>query len=291
MWPRLKLFFMFAVMMALFLFIGYALVLYLGYNTWGWYFLIIMSGVLVLFNIFVYFYSDKMVLKAYRARIVTAKEAPRLYTAVQKVAMKAGMPMPKVAIIPTQTPNAFATGRNPENAVVAATEGIMHILDDEELEGVMAHEMAHVKDRDILVMTVATTVGAIIGFAARIIFFQMLFGRRSGGGNIWLIIIALITAPIAALLVRLAISRSREYKADKVGGQIAQNPKALARALKKLETGNRKRPMNVGNPANSSMFIVNPFTKSGFASLFSTHPPMEERIKRLNEQARNMGYL
>jgi heat shock protein HtpX len=233
-----------------------------------------------------------MVLSAYEAELVDAKQEPRLYDTVKRVAMKADLPMPRVAIIPTRTPNAFATGRDPEHAVVAATDGLLEILDDEELEGVIAHEMAHVKDRDILVMTVAATVAAIIAIVARIILFQMLFGRRDTGIHPAILLIAVITAPIAAILVQLAISRSREYKADKVGAATIQNPMALASALDALHKENQARPMRFdrSSPAHSSLFIVNPFRSNGFVNLFSTHPPMEKRIQRLEVQAQDLGY-
>jgi heat shock protein HtpX len=233
-----------------------------------------------------------MVLSAYDAKIVSAKEAPRLYNTVKAIAIKAELPIPRVAIIPTHTPNAFATGRDPEHAVVAATEGLLDILDDEELEGVIAHEMAHVKDRDILVMTVAATVAAIIAIVARVILFQMLFGRRDSNINPAILLIAVITAPIAAILVQLAISRSREYKADHVGAATIQNPMALASALDTLHTMNRRHPMQFrkSSPAHSSLFIVSPFKGGGFVNLFSTHPPMEKRISKLKEQAEEMGH-
>jgi heat shock protein HtpX len=228
-------------------------------------------------------------LKAYKAKIVTEREEPRLYRTVQRVANLAELPMPKVAVVPTDTPNAFATGRNPKNAVVAATKGMLNILDDDELEGVIAHEMAHIKDRDILVMTIAASVAMIIAFAARIILFQMLFSRNRNV-NPLLLIVVVITAPIAAILVQMAISRSREYKADRVGAMTIFKPQALSKALEKLDRGNKRKPFKGGNPATSSLFIVNPFSKGSFTSIFSTHPPMKERIKRLNSMARDMGH-
>ncbi|WP_455391715.1 M48 family metalloprotease [[Eubacterium] cellulosolvens] len=297
-YPRLKLFAMFFLMWIIFLGIGFGIIYALIYyqvlpNTmFSWAFILIIVAMLVILNLVTYFYSDKMVLNAYQARIVDAKQAPRLYNTVKKIAMKADLPVPRVAIIPTPTPNAFATGRDPDHAVVAATEGLLDILDDEELEGVIAHEMAHVKDRDILVMTVAATVAAIIAIVARVILFQMLFGRRDSGIHPAIILVAVITAPIAAILVQLAISRSREYKADHVGAATIQNPMALASALDTLHTMNRRHPMQFrkSSPAHSSLFIVNPFKGGGFVNLFSTHPPMEKRIQRLKEQAEEMGH-
>jgi len=241
-------------------------------------------------NVITYFFSAKIVLFTYKAKMVSENEAPRLYRIVRQVAQKANLPMPKVAILPTQTPNAFATGRNPKNAVVAATEGILQLLDDNELEGVLAHEMAHVRNRDILVMTIAATLAGAISIAARWALIGGLFG---GGGNRnqngWLLILVAVTAPIAALMVQLAVSRSREYGADRGGAEISGRPLYLAKALEKLEVGNRRRPLDYGSPASSSMFIVNPFRGGGFVSLFSTHPPVQERIKRLQKMADDLG--
>lgn len=297
-YPRLKLFAMFFLMWVIFLGIGVGIVytlMYLGYlsnSIFGWAIIMAIVIMLVTLNLVTYFYSDKMVLSAYQAKIVTAKEAPRLYDTVKKVAMKADLPVPRVAIIPTHTPNAFATGRDPDHAVVAATEGLLEILDDDELEGVIAHEMAHVKDRDILVMTVAATVAAIIAIVARVILFQMLFGRRNSNIHPAILLIAVITAPIAAILIQLAISRSREYKADHVGAETIQNPMALASALDMLHHMNKRHPMQFrrSSPAHSSLFIVNPFRGGGFVNLFSTHPPMEKRIGKLKKQAEEMGH-
>ena len=230
-------------------------------------------------NLFSYFFSSKIVLRAYRARIVNEAEAPRLYGIVKNICFRADLPMPKVAIIPTDNPNAFATGRNPKNAVVAATEGILRILNNEELEGVMAHEMAHVKNRDILVMSIAATIAGAIAILARVVIWRSFFGR--GRDNILLLLGALITAAIAAALIKMAISRSREYKADKSGAEIIGKPWVLANALQKLDKGNKRFPMKMGSPASSSLFICNPFKSGKFTGLFSTHPPMEERIKRL----------
>lgn len=240
-----------------------------------------------LMNFISYFFSSKIVLMSYRAKPVTEAEAPRLYKIVRQVSQTAGLPMPQVAIVPSETPNAFATGRNPKNATVAATQGLLKLLTDEELTGVIAHEMAHVKDRDMLVMTVAATLAGAISFAARMFFWSSLFG---GGGNrdngTWIIaVIVAITAPIAALLIQLAVSRSREYLADSEGAEMIGRPMVLANALRKLEAYNKARPMRFGNPASSSLWIVNPFSAGGLVKLFSTHPPMEERVRRLEEMA------
>ncbi|MCI4331764.1 MAG: M48 family metalloprotease [Thermoplasmata archaeon] len=243
-------------------------------------------------NLVSYFFCDRFVLWSNQARIVTAAEAPRLARIVDELAPKFGLIRPRLAIVPTQTPNAFATGRDAEHAVVAATEGILRLCDDRELRGVLAHELAHVKDRDILLMTFAATLAGAISYAAQMVFFQSLFGGGNGRGNqnMILVLIAAITAPIAALLVQLAISRSRESRADEVGARTIGDPNALADALVKLERGNQANPMNVGSPASSSLYIVNPFRGGWFASLFSTHPPIEERIARLRSMKLSYDY-
>jgi heat shock protein HtpX len=202
--------------------------------------------------------------------------------------MKAQIPMPRIAIIPSGTPNAFATGKNPSNATVAVTKGLQRMLGDEELEGVIAHEMAHIRSRDTLVMTTAATIAGAISYAARVAWFSMMFGRRGRGTNPLILLAAVVTAPIAALLLQLAISRTREYHADRVGALTTGKPWALARALEGLEQGNR-RPIQ-GNPATGSLFIINPF-RGGFARLFSTHPPTQERVKRLRALSQEMGFI
>ena len=251
--------------------------------------MIIFLALAAVFNAIGYFAGPKMVLWSYRAKIVSEKEAPRLHRIVNEISEKSGIPKPQVAIIPTHAPNAFATGRNPDNAVVAATDGLLSILDDKELKGVMAHEIAHIKDRDMLVMTVAATIAGAIAFLARVVFWSMLFGGRDRNVNPLLLIAAMITAPIAAMLLQMAISRSREYKADRVGGLMIKDPLSLASALKTLERENRRKPMQFGNPASSSLFIVNPFSKSIFVSLFSTHPRTEDRVKKLEDLYKEMN--
>jgi heat shock protein HtpX len=236
-----------------------------------------------LMNFVTYFFSDKIVLKMYRAREATEAEAPALYRIVRSLTQKAGMPMPKVYVIPSQSPNAFATGRNPNHAVVAATEGIMGILTEDELAGVMAHELAHVKHRDILIGTIAETIAGAISYLAMMARWAMIFGGRSSddrGGNPIVALIMMIVVPIAAMLIQMAISRSREYAADAGGAHIHGNPRALASALRKLHKGVKAVPMNV-NPATSHMLIVSPLSGRSMMKLFSTHPPMEERIARL----------
>ncbi len=240
------------------------------------------------FNAISYFFSSRIVLWSYRAKIVQEHEAPRLYRLVREVAQEAQAPMPKVAIIPTATPNAFATGRNPKNAVVAATEGILTLLNDRELKGVLAHEMGHVTNRDILVMSVAATIAGAIAFMARFALWGAIFGRgrRGGGADLLLLLLIAITAPIAAMLVQLAISRSREYKADRSGAILTRDPESLADALEKLEVANQRRPLKHGNPASASLFIVNPFKGGAFVRIFSTHPPVAKRVEILRRMAR-----
>lgn len=235
-------------------------------------------------NFITYWFSDKIVLKMYGAKPVTEAEAPELYGIVRRLAHRAGLPMPKVYIMDEDQPNAFATGRNPEHGVVAVTTGIMRILSREELEGVIAHELAHIKHRDILVGTVAATIAGAISYLAQMAQWAMIFGGRhddeEGGGNPIAAIVMMIVGPIAAMLVQMAISRSREYGADEGGAKIAGNPMYLANALKKLHIASQRIPMDA-NPATSHMFIVNPLSGGGLLKLFSTHPPIEERIARL----------
>lgn len=236
-------------------------------------------------NMFTYWFSDKIVLRMYGAREVSESEAPVLYSVTRDLAMKMTMPMPKVYIIPSDAPNAFATGRNPRHAAVAATEGILRLLSKEELSGVMAHELGHVQNRDILIGTIAATIAGAISMLAHMAQWAMIFGggRRDddeGAGGMIGGILMIILAPIAAALIQMAISRSREYQADATGARICGNPLYLANALKKLHVGSQRIPMNA-NPATAHMFIVNPLRGGGLVNLFSTHPPMEERIGRL----------
>ena len=236
-----------------------------------------------LMNFITYFFSDKIVLKMYKAREVSEAEAPVLYRIVRRLSQKAGMPMPKVYIIPDMSPNAFATGRNPEHAAVAATEGIMQLLTEEELAGVMAHELSHVRHRDILIGTIAATVAGAISYLAQMAQWAMIFGGRHDddeGGNPIASLVMMIVLPIAAMLIQMAISRSREYAADEGGARLHGNPRALANALRKLHQGAQMIPMHA-TPATSHMMIVNPFSGGAMMKLFSTHPPVEERIARL----------
>ena len=257
----------------------------------GMTFAFIMAGAM---NFFSYWFSDKMVLSMYGAREIEERDDPRFYGVVRRLAMNAGLPMPRVYVIDSETPNAFATGRNPEHAAVAATSGILRILSEDELAGVMAHELAHVKHRDILVSTLAATFAGAITYLAHMAQWAAIFGggRSSDddeGGGIFGSLLLAILAPIAAMLIQMAISRSREFGADAGGAGICHNPLSLASALQKLEMANQRIPMEA-TPATAHMFIVNPLTGGGLMSLFSTHPPMAERIARLQEMSRTQGY-
>jgi heat shock protein HtpX len=237
-------------------------------------------------NFFSYWFSDKIVLAAYGAKPIDEAEAPRLYAIVHRLATRAGIPMPRVYLVPSETPNAFATGRNPQHAVVAVTEGIMRILDEEELEGVLAHELSHVKNRDILISTIAATLAGAITYLAHMAQWAAMFGGRSrdddeGGSNPIAMILLAILAPIAAMLVQMAVSRSREFQADATGAQVAGKPWGLAKALEKLQMANEAVPMADATPATAHLFIVNPLSGQTLMRLFSTHPPLEERIARL----------
>ncbi len=241
-------------------------------------------------NFFSYWFSDKIVLRMYGAQEVTQGEAPALYQIVGELVNKASLPMPKIYMIESDTPNAFATGRNPEHAAVAVTSGIMRILSKEELSGVIGHELSHIRHRDILISTLAATMAGAIAMLARIAQWGAIFGGgrsnddEGGGNNFLFVLIFSIVASIAAMLIQLAISRSREYLADE-GGAHLSNPLYLARALGKLETAAQRIPMQA-NPSTAHMFIVNPLRGGGVLSLFSTHPPIEDRIARLEEMAR-----
>lgn len=246
-------------------------------------------------NFFTYWFSDKIVLRMYGAQEVSEAEAPELHAMVAELARGAGLPVPKVYMIDEDQPNAFATGRNPEHAAVAVTTGILRILSPTELEGVLAHELAHVRNRDILVGTVAATIAGAISYLAQMAQWAMIFGGRSsedeeGYGSPIAAIVMMIVGPIAAMLVQMAISRAREYGADETGARICGRPLALANALRKLQMASQQIPMNA-NPATSHMFIVNPLSGGGIARLFSTHPPIEERIARLEAMAVQRGFL
>ena len=240
----------------------------------------------LLMNFASYWFSDKIVLSMYGAREVSLNEAPDLYRLVQRLAQRAGIPMPRVYIIPSDAPNAFATGRNPQHGAVAVTEGILRTLDTDELAGVLAHELGHIRNRDTLIMTVAATLAGAITMLAHMAQWGAIFGfgRRdeedSGGGGMLSLLFMAILAPIAATLIQLAISRSREFFADSTGAAVAGSPSGLARALEKLHYASQRLPMDA-NPATAHLFIVNPLTGGSLVNLFSTHPPIEERIRRL----------
>jgi heat shock protein HtpX len=254
--------------------------------------MLIALAVAAAMNLFAYWNSDKMVLSMYGAREVDAQSAPEFYGLVQQLAQRAGLPMPKVYVIDNDQPNAFATGRNPENAAVAATTGLLHSLSREEIAGVMAHELGHVKNRDTLIMTITATLAGAIGMLAN---FAMFFGGRSSDGNrggLGIIgsLAVMILAPVAAMLVQMAISRSREYEADKAGAEISGNPQALASALQRI-SGTVERVPNQqaeGNPATAHMFIINPLHGGAMDSLFSTHPSTENRVAALMQLAGGM---
>ncbi len=243
-------------------------------------------------NLVTYWFSDKIVLSMYRAQPIQEGDNARLYSIVRRAATSARLPMPKVYIIPTDTPNAFATGRNPQHSAVAVTQGIMKILDEDELEGVLSHEMAHIRNRDILTGTIVATLAGAISMLAMMARWGAIFGGFGGrdnenrGGGLGLLIMAIV-APLAALVIQMAISRSREYSADATGAANSHKPMALANALRKLEYASKKIPMDA-KPSTAHLFIVNPLTGKGLVSLFSTHPPIEERVARLEKMARGI---
>ncbi len=251
---------------------------------------IIAFGLAAAMNFFSYWYSDKIVLKMYGAREVSETDQPAFHAMVRRLAQQAGMPMPRVYLIPSASPNAFATGRNPRNAAVAATEGIMALLSEDELEGVMAHELAHVQNRDTLISTIAATFAGAISMLGSMLQWAAIFGagrsedEEEGGGLLGGLALAII-APMAAMLIQMAVSRSREYLADATGAKICGKPQALAGALRKLQLGAQALPMQEARPATAHLFIVNPLSGGALLKLFSTHPPLEERIARLEAMA------
>jgi heat shock protein HtpX len=244
-------------------------------------FALIMNGVS-------YWFSDKIVLRMYGAKEISTDKAPTLHRIIRDLTLRAQMPMPKLYLIPQEAPNAFATGRDEKHAAVAVTEGILRNLDERELRGVLAHELSHIKNRDILVGTIAATMAGAISMLANMAHWGMILGGRSSdnreGGHPVVALLMIIIAPLAAMLVQMAISRSREFGADATGAVISGDPLSLANALRKLEQGAQHIPMEA-NPATAHMFIVNPLTGGGLMTLFSTHPPMEERIRRLESMA------
>ncbi len=261
-----------------------AIILFFGQAMGGQGGLVIAFGLAVIMNIGSYWFSDKIVLSMYRAQEIPPNQGHRLYAIVSDLARRAQLPMPKVYIIPEQAPNAFATGRNPAHGVVAVTQGLLQLMNENEIRGVLAHEMGHIKNRDILIQSVAATLGGAIMMIASIVKWGAIFGMgRSDdeGGNPFAALALAIIAPLAAMLIQMGISRSREFLADQTGARLAGNPHFLANALEKLSAYSQRIPMHQGNPSSAHMFIVNPFSAQSMASLFSTHPPTEERIRRL----------
>jgi heat shock protein HtpX len=274
----LKTAFLLTLMTLLLLFIGRA---FGGQNG-----MILALVFAVVMNFAAYFFSDKIALATYRAQPVTREELPRVYQVVERLTQKIGLPMPKIYVIPTDSPNAFATGRNPRHASVAVTRGILELLNDEELEGVLAHELGHVNNRDILISSVAATIAGAITMLANMGKWAMIFGgyggrdREDRGGGGLAALIMLIVAPIAAMLIQLAVSRSREYQADASGAHYTGNPYALASALQKLDAYSRRLPMQA-SPSTAHLFIIQPLLGMSLGNLFSTHPPIAKRIERL----------
>jgi len=267
-----------------------SLVVLIGQAIGGQQGMVIAFILAVAMNFGSYWFADRIVLAMYRAQPIEEAQAPDLYRIVRRLTTRAGIPMPRVYLIPGDTPNAFATGRSPQHAAVAVTEGIMRMLDDEELEGVLAHELSHVKNRDTLTMTIAATLAGVITYLAHMAQWAAIFGggrrddEEGSGGGVFGALLMAILAPIAAMLIQLAISRAREFQADASGAQLAGRPWGLAKALEKLEMASRMAPMDA-TPATAHLFIVNPLRGEGLATLFSTHPPIQERIARLRAMA------
>ena len=279
---RLKTIILLASLTALLMWAGQAL----GGNTGLWLALVVAATM----NIGAYWFSDRIVLRMYHAQEVSPAKAPELHAMVRDLAARADIPMPKVYIIPEEAPNAFATGRNPENGIVAVTEGLLRVLDRREVATVIAHELGHIKHRDTLIMAIAATfAGALSMLANAAMFGSLLGGNQSSedeeGGSPIAGLLGVLFAPIAATLVQLTISRAREFMADEAAARYTGEPLVLARALRKIEAWSHKIPMHAGSPATAHMFIHNPFTVQGLATLFSTHPPTEQRVARLMEMA------
>lgn len=276
----LKTFMLMAALTALFMFAGQAL----GGQSGMVFALIMALGM----NFFAYWYSDKLALTMSRAREVSYEQAPQLHIMIERLARNAGLPKPRVYIMPGNTPNAFATGRNPDHAAVAVTEGLLQLLQPDELEGVIGHELGHIKNRDILISSIAAVMAGAISYLATMAQWAMIFGGGGnddeGPGNLVALLVMMIVAPLAAVIIQMAISRSREYLADATGAKICGHPISLANALQRLADYNHRLPMKV-NPATAQMYIVNPLAPGNLAGLFSTHPPIQERVKRLRAMA------
>jgi heat shock protein HtpX len=271
------------------------LIIFIGQVAGGRSGMIIALGIAGVMNFVSYFYSDKIALAMYRAQPVTREQLPRAYDIVERLTQRNGMPMPKLYVIPTDSPNAFATGRNPSHASVAVTQGILNLLTDDEMEGVLAHELSHVRNRDILISSIAATLAGAVTVMARMLGWAAMFGgygrndRDRGGGGALGALAMMILAPIAAMLIQLAVSRAREYQADASGAHMTGNPYALASALKKLDAYSKRIPM-AASPSTAHMFIVQPLAGVDFASLFSTHPPIAKRIERLTGRPVELQY-
>ena len=264
------------------------LILLIGNYFGGQQGMVMAFVIAAILNFVSYWFSDKIVLAMYRAKPITRDQSPEVYDLVQDLASRANIPMPKLYIIPTESPNAFATGRDPQHAAVAVTQGILRLLNMEELRGVLAHELSHVLNRDILISSIAATLAGAILMVARMIQFGFLFGGYGGrdddrGGNPLGLLVMAILAPLAAMLIQMAISRSREYQADESGAKLVGDPRSLASALQKIEAASKRIPMRNANPAGEHLFIIKPFTGESFMQLFSTHPPTAKRIERLRQ--------
>jgi heat shock protein HtpX len=274
-------------------------VLAIGGSVWGGYRgMLLFGGIGLAMNFFSYWFSDRIALAVHRAQEVTREQLPEVYEIVERLTRKAGLPMPRIYVIPSDTPNAFATGRSPSHAAVAVTQGILRMLDRRQLEGVLAHELSHVRNRDILIATIAAAVAGLVSSLGHVIQWGAMFGGIShrddddrGGSALGMLAWAIL-APIMALIIQLAVSRSREYAADASGAELVGDPEPLADALLTLERGNELRPYQFGGPATAHLFIVNPLQGAGASimNLLSTHPPVEERVRRLREMRRGMRF-
>jgi heat shock protein HtpX len=279
---RVKTVMLLGLLTALFMWLGHAL-----FGQTGLVVALVFAGIM---NFATYWWSDKIVLRMYNAEEVSESNAPVLFQIVRELAHRSDMPMPKVYVIPEEAPNAFATGRNPQNAAVAVTQGLLRLLNRDEVKGVLAHELGHVRNRDTLIMTVAATIGGALSMLANMAMWGAFLGGSSsdddedGGGGIGALL-GIIFAPIAAALIQMAISRSREFMADEKGAQLSGNPMALASALRKIEAWSARAPMHSGSPATAHLFIINPFSAGGISRLFSTHPSTDDRVARLEAMA------